>query len=70
VELIEGTDALNMRASSLLSLARALAAAGRSEEAAKSAAEAVRLYETKGNVVSAGKARALFSAGTLEAGAA
>jgi ATP/maltotriose-dependent transcriptional regulator MalT len=56
VELIEGTDALNMRASSLLSLARALDAAGRSDEATRSALEAVRLYEAKGNVVSAGKA--------------
>jgi predicted ATPase len=70
VELIEGTDALNMRASSLLSLARALAAAGRSEDAAKSAAEAVRLYEAKGNVVSAAKARALLRPGALTIGAA
>jgi class 3 adenylate cyclase/tetratricopeptide (TPR) repeat protein len=70
VELIEGTDALNMRASSLLSLARALGAAGRSEEAGKSAAEAVRLYEAKGNAVSAGKARALLRPGALKIGAA
>ena len=70
VGLIEGRDALNMRASSLLSLARALGAAGRSEEAAKSAAEAVRLYEAKGNVVSAGKARALLRPGALKLGAA
>jgi class 3 adenylate cyclase/tetratricopeptide (TPR) repeat protein len=70
VELIEGTDALNMRASSLIGLARALGAAGRSDEAAKSAAEAVQLYEAKGNVVSAGKARALLRPGALKVGAA
>jgi class 3 adenylate cyclase/tetratricopeptide (TPR) repeat protein len=70
VELIEGTDALNMRASSLLSLARALGAAGRTKEAEKSAAEAVRLYEAKGNIVSAGKARALLRPEALKTGAA
>jgi class 3 adenylate cyclase/tetratricopeptide (TPR) repeat protein len=70
VELIEGTDALNMRASSLLSLARALVAAGRTKEAEKSAAEAVRLYEAKGNIVSAGKARALLRPEGLKTGAA
>jgi tetratricopeptide (TPR) repeat protein len=70
VDLIEGTDVLNMRASSLLSLARALIAAGRTKEAEKSAAEAVRLYDAKGNIVSAGKARALLRPEALKTGAA
>jgi class 3 adenylate cyclase/tetratricopeptide (TPR) repeat protein len=70
VELIAGTDALNFRAEALLSLARALGAAGRGEEAAGSVAEALRLYEAKGNVVSAEKARGLLHTGALRTGAA
>jgi class 3 adenylate cyclase/tetratricopeptide (TPR) repeat protein len=68
VALISETDALNMRAHALSSLAEILAASGRREEAAKSTAEALRLYEAKGNVVSASKARATLSAG-VRAGA-
>jgi tetratricopeptide (TPR) repeat protein len=68
VALISETDALNMRAHALSSLAEILAASGRKEEAARSTAEALRLYEAKGNVVSAGKARATLSAG-VSAGA-
>ncbi len=69
-ELIAETDALNMRAHALMSLVEVLAAAGRGEEAAESAAEALRLYEAKGNVVSAEKARALVTPGALRTGAA
>jgi tetratricopeptide (TPR) repeat protein len=68
VALISETDALNMQAHALSSLAEILSASGRKEEAAKSTAEALRLYEAKGNVVSASKARATLSAG-VSAGA-
>jgi tetratricopeptide (TPR) repeat protein len=70
VDLISGTDALNTRAEAMLSLARAVRSAGRREEAAGCVAEALRLYEAKGNVVSAAKARVLLSAGELTTGAA
>ena len=69
-ELIADTDAVNMRAHALMSLVEVLAAAGRGEEAAESAAEALRLYEAKGNVVSAKKARALLAQGALRTGTA
>jgi hypothetical protein len=58
VELIAETDALNMRAQGLLSLAEVLAAADREEEASERAGEAVRRYEAKGNLVMAERAAA------------
>ena len=69
VELIAPTDALNMRAHALGSLAQVVAAAGRTEEAAEHTDEAVRLYETKGNVAAAANVRAV-AAGALKTGAA
>jgi tetratricopeptide (TPR) repeat protein len=69
VELIAETDALSMRAHALISLARVLAAADRPEEAAEYEAEGVRLYEAKGNLVAAEKARAV-APGALKTGAA
>jgi class 3 adenylate cyclase/tetratricopeptide (TPR) repeat protein len=70
VDLISGTDALNMRAEAMLSLARALGAAGRPDEAASAVADALRLYEAKGNVASATAARELLAPGALTTGAA
>ena len=58
VELIAETDALNLRAQTLFSLAEVLTAADRAEEAAERAGDAVRLYEAKGNVVMAERVRA------------
>jgi class 3 adenylate cyclase/tetratricopeptide (TPR) repeat protein len=69
VELIAPTDALNMRAHALSSLAQVLAAAGRAEGAAERMAEAIRLYEAKGNIAAAGKARAAVATRALKTGA-
>jgi tetratricopeptide (TPR) repeat protein len=50
--LASKTDSTNLAADAYLALAEVLAAAGRDDEAAASASEAVRLYREKGNVVS------------------
>jgi predicted ATPase len=60
VTLAEGTDDINMHADALMALAEVLRLANRSSEAAAVIQEALNLYEQKGNVVSAGKARALL----------
>ena len=60
VELGRRTDCLNLRGDTLVDLAEILARAGRPEEGASPLREAVDLYERKGNVVSAAKARALL----------
>jgi class 3 adenylate cyclase/tetratricopeptide (TPR) repeat protein len=70
VELIAPTDALTMHAHALMSTAQVLTAADNPEEAAECVAEGVRLYEAKGNVVAAEKARAGAEPGTLRTGAA
>jgi len=70
VELITPTDALTMHAHALISLAQVLAAGDKLEEATDHAAEAVRLYEAKGNVVAAEKARAVFESGARKTGTA
>jgi tetratricopeptide (TPR) repeat protein len=70
VELIAETDALTMHAHALTSLAQVLAAGEKVEVAAECAAEGVRLYEAKGNVVAAEQARAGFEPGALKTGAA
>jgi tetratricopeptide (TPR) repeat protein len=70
VDLIAETDALTMRAHALMSLAQVLAATDRAEEAAECAAEGVRLYEMKGNLVAAEKARARVAPGAFKTGAA
>jgi class 3 adenylate cyclase/tetratricopeptide (TPR) repeat protein len=54
------TDFLNVRGDTLLDLAEVLRLAGRPHEAIPALEEAVALYERKGNVVSAAKARALL----------
>ena len=56
--LVAESDFLDMRGDALLDLATVLRAADRSKEAADAAEQALKLYERKGNVVSAAKARA------------
>jgi predicted ATPase/class 3 adenylate cyclase len=56
--LIKRTDFLNLHAQVLLRLATVLRARGRHEESLEINLEAATLFERKGNIVSAGKARA------------
>jgi predicted ATPase/class 3 adenylate cyclase len=57
VELAQTTDFLNHRADALLDLSQVLKASARVDEANASASEALRLYRSKGNVVSAAAAQ-------------
>ena len=57
VELADTTDALNMHGDAHMDLAEVLVLSGRSAEAAAALEEAARLFERKGDVVSAGRAR-------------
>jgi hypothetical protein len=57
VALAERTDFVTFHADALSDLAHVLQAAGRAGPASAAAAEAVRLYERKGNVVAATEAR-------------
>jgi tetratricopeptide (TPR) repeat protein len=61
VSIAGETDWLNMRGDALLDLGEVLVTAGRPREADMSLREAVRVYECKGNVVSAARARALLA---------
>ncbi|MGZ4414456.1 MAG: AAA family ATPase [Gaiellaceae bacterium] len=54
------SDFLNVHGDALMDLAEVLRLARRSKEAARALEEAVRLYEQKGNIVSAAKARSLL----------
>ena len=56
----KGTDSLGIHANSLLVLAEILRLADRSEEAVPLVDEAIALFDLKGNVVSAARARALL----------
>jgi tetratricopeptide (TPR) repeat protein len=58
VDMTSSTDALNERARSLADLAEVLRVAGRDEAAKASAAEAIDLYEQKGNVAAVALLRA------------
>jgi tetratricopeptide (TPR) repeat protein len=58
VQVAEATDMLNDRAGSLLDLAEVLSLGGRQREAGHAIEAAVDLFERKGNVVSAERARA------------
>jgi class 3 adenylate cyclase/predicted ATPase len=58
VGLAADTDALDLHGNALADLAEALALAGRNDAAAACLADALRLYEHKGNKVSAQRARA------------
>jgi class 3 adenylate cyclase/tetratricopeptide (TPR) repeat protein len=57
VSLAERTDMLNWHGRALSDLAEVLALAGQAEEGATELGRAIALYERKGNVVSAAKAR-------------
>ncbi|HEX2031305.1 MAG TPA: adenylate/guanylate cyclase domain-containing protein [Actinomycetota bacterium] len=61
VMLADGTDFLETRADVRLALAEVLELAGRGAEAAAAIREAADLYERKGNVVSADRARAALA---------
>jgi alkanesulfonate monooxygenase SsuD/methylene tetrahydromethanopterin reductase-like flavin-dependent oxidoreductase (luciferase family) len=62
VELARSTDFLNAQGDTLVDLAEILSLAGRPAEAAAALDEAVALYERKGNVVSASRARSALAA--------
>jgi tetratricopeptide (TPR) repeat protein len=66
VTIADGTDALNLRGDCTATLARAMLEAGRREEAASLFSEAVSLFEAKGNIVSATRARAELTLLDLE----
>jgi tetratricopeptide (TPR) repeat protein len=57
VALAEPTDALDMRADALVDLAEVLRLVGRNDEPKGILEDALRLYEQRGNVVSAARAR-------------
>ncbi len=61
VAIAARTDLLNHHGDALMGLAEVLRLDGRPQEAIGALGEALRLYERKGNVVLAGKARALLS---------
>ena len=63
VELAAGTDFLNYRADALSDLAEVLDAAGRVGEAREAVRSALDLYEEKGNLVSAERARKRLAPG-------
>jgi DNA-binding SARP family transcriptional activator len=58
--LVEATDGLNQRARISLDLAEVLRLTGQHDEAATYVAEALQLYEEKGNVVGHGAAQAMY----------
>jgi tetratricopeptide (TPR) repeat protein len=62
LELAETTDDLVMRGDTYVDLAEILSLSGRAAEAAAALERAVTLYERKGNVVSAGRARERLAA--------
>jgi class 3 adenylate cyclase/tetratricopeptide (TPR) repeat protein len=61
VELAEQTDSLKGHGDTLMDLAEVLGLAGRSQEAAEAIHQALKLYDQKGNLVLAAKARSLLS---------
>jgi tetratricopeptide (TPR) repeat protein len=65
VDLVARTDALNRRGDSLLALGETLHLQGSEDEALESIRGALRVYEQKGNVVSAERARAMLLAGAV-----
>ncbi|HEY8727110.1 MAG TPA: BTAD domain-containing putative transcriptional regulator [Gaiellaceae bacterium] len=65
LDLVARTDALNRHADSLLALAEILRVQGEEDEALENIHEALRLYEQKGNVVSAERARAMLLEGAI-----
>ena len=67
VGLAAATDALDLHGNALVDLADTLALADRTEEAATCVADALRLYERKGNDVSAERARARLAGASVTA---
>ena len=68
VAIASATDYLDARATALGDLAEVLRVMGRLEEAVTASNEAIRLYEAKGNVVAAGRLRALLAESRVDAG--
>jgi class 3 adenylate cyclase/tetratricopeptide (TPR) repeat protein len=68
VQLANATDALNMRGDAYMDLAEVVLLGARPKEAADSLEVAIRLYEGKGNVVSAERARESLAAIAATAG--
>jgi tetratricopeptide (TPR) repeat protein len=64
VELSRRSDDPVLQADAVMDVAAVLRTAGRGDDAANAASDALRLYEGKGNVVSAALARALLAGGT------
>ena len=60
LDVVEHTDALNLRAKVALDYAEVLRAAGRDAEASRSTEQAIELYDLKGNRVAAARARDLL----------
>jgi ATP/maltotriose-dependent transcriptional regulator MalT len=69
VRLAEPTDFLTIRADALLDLAAVLRHSGQSSEADESIRAALELYEQKGDVVSAERARTQLAASASSGGA-
>jgi class 3 adenylate cyclase/tetratricopeptide (TPR) repeat protein len=61
VDLASGTDFVSMHGDALVGLAEVLRVAGSPSESNEAAEQALALYEAKGDLVSAGKARALIA---------
>jgi hypothetical protein len=59
--LFDGTDALIDHGECLLDLAEVLRAAGKRDEAADAAQDALALYEQKENIVEAGRAKGFLA---------
>jgi tetratricopeptide (TPR) repeat protein len=66
----KASDDIEAQGNALMFLAEAQAAAGRVEDSARTAQEACALFEAKGNIVSAKRARAFAAAGMASSGPA
>ncbi len=69
VDMIGRTDALDYQGNAFMDLAEVLGLAGRTQEAAAAIREAVELFEEKGNLVSAERARGQLAAVLVAKGA-
>jgi tetratricopeptide (TPR) repeat protein len=66
VAIASGTDFLEARAHAVADLGEVLRLAGRSRESATTLAEAIRLYDEKGNIVAAANLRSLLAGPPIE----
>jgi tetratricopeptide (TPR) repeat protein len=64
LSLLEGTDDLNALGDALLSLASVLSMAGKTAEGMSAVEESLRLFDKKGNAVTAQRTRARLAAGS------